>query len=375
MIRSAIAALVLLIAVNMTSAQDLACEYDCFAVEAFSAANVHRIRSLGADPPGVYELVWKQTDPMLFMVGTVFNEYEKPGSRELLVWKLFEDPNRAGGTGTAGRGFATGEFAHLAVTSDKLIAGTDSGSLFFWELRGIWERLGETFLYEIPVSDGVISELLLHPSQEWLLVVLDSSRLFRFDLDSLRVSEIELGTGENRAFRAWAFSDDGLLLAAAGNGSVQVWETDAWEAWQPRPLSGESVGGLMFTDDDSQLIVLAETLIHRWSLSEKDLSFARVLTSHPSKRPCLLKAGDISPDGSLLMTIDNCYQTRAWDLEADEELFLPQLHFSEHHRVGQVSQFSPDGRYLAGGAEYHWYLCIINELIYRGIVYGRKPTE
>ena len=228
---------------------------------------------------------------------------------------------------------------------------------------------GETFLYKIPVSDGAISELLLHPSQEWLLVVLDSSRLFRFDLRSLWASEIELGTGENQAFQAWAFSDDGLLLAAAGSGSIQIWDTDAWEAWQPRPLSGESVGGLMFTDDDSQLIVLAETLIHRWSLSEQDLGFVRVLASHPSKRPCLFNAGDVSPDGSLLMTIDNCYQTRAWDLDADEELFLPQLHFAEHHRVGQVAQFSPDGRYLATGRRYFWGLFIVNELVHRGIVY------
>ncbi|MCY4536847.1 MAG: WD40 repeat domain-containing protein [Chloroflexi bacterium] len=360
MIRNAIVALVFLIVINMISAQDLLCQHDCFAVEAFSAANVHRIRSLGVGPPGVHDLAWQQAGPMLFTVTDVFKHCASPSGSELLVWKIVEDPTRGSGAGTGCSGLAAGAFTHLALTSDKLIAGTDAGSLSFWELKGIWDRLGEAFLYEIPVNDGVISALLPHPSQEWLLVVLDSSRLFRFDLESLRASEIDLGTGEKRAFQAWAFSDDGLLLAAAGSGSIQIWDTHAWEAWRPRPLSGESVAGLMFTDDDSQLIVLAETLIHRWSLTEKDLSFVRVLLPHPSKRPCLIKAGDISPDGSLLMTIGNCLQTRAWDLDADEELFLPQLHYSGH-RVGQVAQFSPDGRYLAIGDRYFWGLFIVNE--------------
>ena len=192
MFRKAIVALVFVIAVNMPYALDLLCQYDCFAVEAFSAANVHRIRSLGADPPGVHELAWQQTGPMLFMVGDVLNQYDKPGSRELLVWKILEDRNRYVRTGTGERGLAVGEFTQVAVTSDKVIAGTDTGSLSFWELRQIWERLGETFLYEIPVSDGVISEILPHPSEVSLLAVLDSSRLFRFDLQSLRASEIEL---------------------------------------------------------------------------------------------------------------------------------------------------------------------------------------
>ncbi|MCY4072909.1 MAG: WD40 repeat domain-containing protein [Chloroflexi bacterium] len=284
-----------------------------------------------------------------------------------MVWQVAEDLKY--GEYVIGQTITVDDFTHLGVTSDKVIAGTDAGRLPFWKLRGIWDRLGETFLYEIPVSDGAISELLLHPSQEWLLVVLDSTRLFRFDLGLLGASEIELRTDDNRIFHAWAFSDDGLLLAAAGSGSIQIWETDAWEAWQPRPLSGESVAGLMFTDDDSQLIVLAETLIHRWSLSEKDLGSVRVLPSHPSKRPCLIEAGDISSDGSLLMSIDSCYQTRAWDLEADEELFLPQLHFAEDHRVGQVAQFSPVGRYIATGQRYFRALSIVDELVCHGRVY------
>ena len=193
MIRNAIVAIVFPIVINMISAQDLACQNDCFADEAFSAANVHRIRSLGADPPGVHDLVWQQADPMLFMLGDGIYPTEQPREKELVVWQVAEDPEF--GEYAIGQAITVGAFTHLALTSDKLIAGTDAGSLSFWELKGIWDRLGEAFLYEIPVNDGVISALLPHPSQEWLLVVLDYSRLFRFDLESLRASEIDLGTG------------------------------------------------------------------------------------------------------------------------------------------------------------------------------------
>ena len=143
MLRKAIVPLVFLIAVNMTSAQDLACQRDCFAVEAFSAANVHRIRSLGAEPPGVHELAWQQTGPMLFMLGDGHYRTEKPGQKELVVWQVAEDPKY--GEYVIGQGITVDEFTHLAVTSDILIAGTDAGSLSFWELRGIWERLGKPF--------------------------------------------------------------------------------------------------------------------------------------------------------------------------------------------------------------------------------------
>ena len=51
------------------------------------------------------------------------------------------------------------------------------------------------------------------------------------------------------------------------------------------------------------------------------------------------------------MTIDSCEQTRAWDLDAGEELFLSQLYYSSH-RIGRVAQFGPDGRYFAQGERY-----------------------
>ena len=42
------------------------------------------------------------------------------------------------------------------------------------------------------VSDGEVSELLLHPSNEWLLIAIDNAELFRFDLESQSVTEIQL---------------------------------------------------------------------------------------------------------------------------------------------------------------------------------------
>ena len=368
MLNKTIVLLALILAVNIVHSQDLLCgshpyEPACVATSAFSVDNVHRVRSMGLQEADVrpLEASWNKTELILVTLGDIPEDI--PARKKNLKYLDFYpfEYTKHKGYFSRGKFLAQDEtFSQLAVTSDTVVVGTNTGSLLFWNFRQEsllstapsshdWTRYEQRMPLPpaIPVSNGEISEILTHPSDEWLLVVIDYSRVFRVDLESKSVTEIEFQAGEDQALKALAFSDDGLWLAAADNESIRIWNTASWAAWEPKDLSAKSVKKLLFTADDSQLIVLADASVSRWSLSSGRLNFVRELAAYPGKRPCRINDGDISPDGSLLMTADDCGQNRAWDLTVDQEVFIPQLDFAEWG--GTIRQFSSDGFYLFGG--------------------------
>ena len=281
------------------------------------------------------EATWHESAP-------IFIALAQPRYRTtniLLYWR-FEDYSSGTETEIQVRLAQSETYSQLAVTPDTIIVGTDTGSLLNWNLDG-------EFLYELPVTDDPITEVLPHPSQSWLAVVGDSSELFRVDLESKSVNKIHLEGRDDQALEALAFSSDGRLIAAAGRRAIKVWTTESWEAWKPQHFSAASVHKLLFTDGDSKVIVLADASVSRWSLIDGRLNLTETLEPHPSKHACHLTDGDISLDGTLLMTVDDCYQVRAWDLEMKGEVFIPQLELGlSKNYVGSVMRFSPDGRYL-----------------------------
>ena len=386
MLNKTIVLLALVLAVNIVHSQDLPCgrysnDPNCVPTAVFSVNHVHRVRGLGGleyAPTYATEASWHKTEQILVTLGPGYSR-DSQKNIELKPMKYLDYwPIPHSGTFEI---FYTGDnrmlaqdesFSQLAVTSDTIVVGTNTGDLLFWDFRRIpllapaptpdnflgrigLGRLSEAgrVVRELPprfhVSNGEISEILTHPSDEWLLVVIDYSKVFRVDLESKSVTEIEFQAGEDQALKALAFSDDGLWLAAADNESIQIWNTASWAAREPKALSAKSVKKLLFTADDSQLIVLADASVSRWSLSNGRLNFVRELAAYPGKRPCRIDDGDISPDGSLLMTADDCGQRRAWDLTVDQEMFIPQLDFTipaSVGRPGRALQFNPDGRYL-----------------------------
>ena len=377
MLNKTIALLALVFVVNIVHAQNILCgsymdEPACAATSAFSVDNVHRILSFAAQEAPIFRLLeasWHETELIFVTLGDVpeGTELSRAASENPMLKYLdlhSLEYIRSSGFSPTVRLAENESFSQLAVTSDLIIVGTNTGSLLFWDLRqeslpstptgGIFEQARryderkELPSEELPVSKGEISEILIHPAGEWLLAVVDYSRVFRVDLESKSVAEIEFQAGEDQMLEVLAFSDNSLLLAAAGNGSIRIWDTNSWEAWEPAALSAESIEKLLFTASDSQLIVLADASVSRWSLRDKSLNFVGELASYPGKRPCLIQDGDISLDGSLLMTIDDCDQYRAWDLTVDKEMFIPQLDFSSDWS-GAFMQFSPDGFYLLGG--------------------------
>ena len=351
MIRKLLAIVTLVFVVGVAVAQEIACFTYCKASSAFSADNVHLIRSLGAEPPWMtFDFRWHQTEPILFMLSDwSWTEEDATAGAALEMWE-YEDG------GYKSRNLLIRRpFTQLEVTLDSVIAGTDSGSLLFWDIKQ------EAILHEFPVSDGEFSELLLHPNNEWLLIAIDNAQLFQFDLETQSVIEIQVKGAEEIALHVLSFSNDGHLLAGGGQGLIRIWDTRSWDEWEPKHLPAESVGDVLFTIDDSHLIVVADASVSRWSLGDDRLIFLRELEAHPNKRPCHFTDGDISPQGRLLMTTDSCGQFRAWDLAADAEIYIPQLDFSDEGNPGIAAVFSPDGRFLAKVTDGYWGLLIVWE--------------
>ena len=325
----------------------------CVPGPAFSADNVYQIHdTIGRDGPRFLDVDWHETEPVLAVItGSV------AGSHYLDIWRQTYVDGFASFDGSEEPIMYDYSFTKVTITPDNLVVGTRGGNLLFWDLEQ------EKFLYELPVSEGWVSELLLHPSHEWLLAVIDYMKLFRIELKGQAVAEITLQGSGAKDFNALAFSSDGLLLAAAGNGAIGIWDTDSWTAWEPRALSDDSAEVLRFTSDDSQLIVVSYASVSRWSLIDRSLSFVRKMEPNARRRNCFINDGDISPDGSLLMTVDDCGQTRAWDLSEDVEIFIPQLDLAEAFFQGEVIQFSPDGRVLFVGGSAGWDRFIIHEVL------------
>ena len=344
MFRKVVAIWVLFVAVSGAYSQDPR-ENSCKPTSAFSVDTVHRICSIGTDGFTAAELKWHKTEPYFVELSYHYR------TRELVVvvWRFFGERDY--------RGWNLSEFSpffvQLEISQDMVIAGTRTGSL------NVWDLMQQTFLYEVQIADGLVSELLAHPSEEWLLVAIDNERLFRFDLAMRAVTKIELQTDGDLSLNALAFSDDGRLLASGGNGVIQIWDTDSWAAAAAADIGAASLAAVHFVAGDSQLIVLADAVVSRWALVGKDLTLLRRLKRHPDRRPCRITVGDISPDETLLMTMDSCVQERVWDLTADREIYIPPV-YSYDAFQGTVSLFSPDGRYyLSGGDYFPWSFKVV----------------
>ena len=334
MLEKTIAVLALIFVANISQSHDRPNILDCRPHSAITARNVHHIRICPAEPEEAPEIRWHNTESSL--VTLHYGNKKITLKLFLRIWEISEK-------GTKARSLQGDEsFSQLELLSDTIVVGTTDGKLLFWDF---WQ--GE-FLREISVSDGKISELLLHPSNLWLLVAIDDAKLFQFDLESKSAAEIQLPGTEEVTLNTLAFSDDGHLLAGGGHGTIRIWDTGSWEEWEPQRLPAKSVKDLLFTKDKSHLIVMTDASVSRWSLANERLTFVRELEALPDKRFCEINAGDISPDSSLLMTTDNCSQTRAWDLTRDTEKYIRQLDFNPNDDFpGMAALFHPDGRYLA----------------------------
>lgn len=353
------ALLALLLAPCSAWAQDLDCRSDCIEASVFSTENVHLMKTDGADPPWlVSEIKWHETEPILVVMSGRRADFDSlPDEKrvqELAVWRVVP---REYVVDTSGYLLTLGvfnghEFTAMTTIKDTIVVGTQLGSLLLWDL---WQ---EKYLDEVPVSSGAITELEPHPSGEWLMAVVDDAQLFRVRFEQGGVSEIQLSQDRYRKMKAVAFSNDGELLAVATDSNLAIWDIHMWDRLDWHPLSAVHVADLLFRADDSQLLALTDESVTRWSLVDRALNFVDEMTPDIGESACHITDGDINLDGTLLMTIDDCVNRRAWDLQAGAEIALTQSKQTERVAPWATIQFSADGRYLAtaSNAWALWYV-------------------
>ncbi len=359
--KTAITTLALLLTPCAVWAQDLDCSADCFEASVFSTENVHLMDADGADPPLlVSEIRWHETESILVvMSGRRADNETLPEERkiqELMVWRMVSreyDVDTRGHILTHGA-FNGHEFTALTTIEDTIIVGTQLGSLLLWDL---WQ---EKYLDEVPVSSGEITGIESHPEGEWLIAVVDKAKLFQVHLEQRDVSAIQLSQGSYSKMQALAFSSDGELLAVAADANVAIWDVDTWNRWDSHALSAEHVAGLLFLDDDSQLLALTDESVTRWALVDRTLDLLDEMTPDNSESACHITDGDINIDDSLLVTIDECQQIRAWDLNAGTEIALSHWFHSDRIMPWAAIQFSANGRYLAQASS-AWALWYVDE--------------
>ncbi len=315
---------------------------NCLPGAAFSVDNVHQIHETTAsEGPPFYDASWHEREPILAYVAGCFCSSDE----KYLLFTRWRDSDYALANTASLLSMADPErsYTRVLIVSDMIIAGTMSGHLQFWDL------MEEKLLFEQAVGNGEVTAILLHPTGGWLVVAIANTYLYRVDLDMQTVTEVNLLGNEDQVLEAMAFSDEGHLLAAAGGGTVAIWESGSWAAWEPQPIPSGMVGLLRFTDNDRSLLVSSGGTVDRWSLSDRSLSYGQQLQPYAGRRECAITVGDISVDGSLLTTGDVCGQYRAWDLAADAEMYIPQLHERFEGFPVEVLEFRPDGRVLFMG--------------------------
>jgi WD40 repeat protein len=144
--------------------------------------------------------------------------------------------------------------------------------------------------------------------------------------------------GHTGAVRAIAGVDPRLMLTAAGDGEVRLWDVQAAPNPQPDTERARPGRAVVATADGVHLLVALEDnrILARDNASG---SVRAQLVGHSDRVLCLARADDLLVSGSLDQTI------RAWDLATGKPIGPIKHHW---YRVNAVA-VAPDGSWLASG--------------------------
>jgi WD40 repeat protein/serine/threonine protein kinase len=138
-----------------------------------------------------------------------------------------------------------------------------------------------------------------------------------------------------------AFGPAKPLLVVIGKHAVSVWSTDDWRKLQEYPQGNGEYGNFCLTRTD-ELVYSSKVL----NIGDARLEDSQDLRSQAN----LQNWGDwnaLSPDGTRLASIDWRGIVKCWAVGSTRCL----LQKKAHHDHGRTVAFSPDGHWLASGAE------------------------
>ena len=143
------------------------------------------------------------------------------------------------------------------------------------------------------------------------------------------------------SFQRIAFSQNGLIVAAAGSQGVTIWDAvNGNELWT-LPITGTTVA-LAFSNEARRLVVVGSSGLV--TVFELETGEASTFTSNRGVQPTNVRSSiaAITPDGSVLAWIESD-TVRLWDTATGDEKKV----FKTFVNSVQNAVFSPDGKHIA----------------------------
>ncbi len=220
------------------------------------------------------------------------------------------------------RGKTAGDSAVCVTPDDKIVAGSDDGTVRVWDSEGNQLAVCEG-------HEGPIYTLCITPDGKIISGSLDQTvRVWDTEGNQLAVCE-----GQENLVRAFCIARDGKIIAGPRDRTVRIWDSGGYQLAACKGHEG-AVNALCITPDGKIVSGSDDKTVRIWDSEGHQLAVCKGHTS-------LIVAVCITPDGKIISgSLDKT--VRVWDTEGN------QLAVCEGHE-GPIYQLciTPDGRIVS----------------------------
>lgn len=236
--------------------------------------------------------------------------------------------------------------------SNKIATGERTGVIKIWDVDK--NSIEDVFM----VRESPVTDLKFHPQTDLVISVHEYQRI-SYDISRYEQHWLKLPF-EPDYISNISFNMDGSQMVSGADGSIMLWDAEAWENLGVFEVATNRVDQVSFypTQTD-RLITISGSDVTSWVLQDGDLSKALSFEQSSSEDgQFIFTSSALSPDGSLLIVIYNQREIIGWDTNSGEIRYIPRITVSEDSKKSYYDVlFSPNGMWLIfssnWGIEFH----------------------